>query len=331
MPVNIDQWHAGIGRFHSRIVISKTKNNFSDPIIIFKCMLAFFYNIFLSIFILKAGDIELNPGPKKIPYSYFSCCHWNVDSLAADNYSKVLALKAYNSTYKYDFICISETFHDSSFEPDDKDLMLDGYNLIRSDHPSNTKRGGVCFYYKESLAVHLVDITSLPECLVCEVTIQNKKEGYVAVMYRSPSQNSIEFESFLSGFEDMLSSVLFSKSQFTVNLGDFNARSSTWWSNDITNINGTLIDSLKTTRGFKQLISHATHILPQSISCIDLIFTDQPNYVIDCGTQLSLNKNCHHQITFSKLNLKVEYPPPYSVLSGILKNQIMMRLKEVYE
>ena len=161
--------------------------------------------------------------------------------------------------------------------------MFDGYKLIRSDHPSNTKRGGVCIYYKESLVVRLVDITSLPECLVCEVTIQNKK-GYVAVMYRSPSQSSIEFESFLSGFEDILSSVLFSKSQFTVILGDFNARSSTWWSNDITNINGTLIDSLTTTHGFKQLISDATHILPQLTFCIDLIFTDQPNYIIDCGT-----------------------------------------------
>ena len=41
--------------------------------------------------------------------------------------------------------------------------MLEGYNLIRSDHPSNTKRGGVCIYYKESLAVRLVGITSLPE------------------------------------------------------------------------------------------------------------------------------------------------------------------------
>ena len=78
--------------------------------------------------------------------------------------------------------------------------MLDAYNLIWSDHPSNTKRGGVCIYDKESLAVSLVDITSLPECLVCEGTIQNNK-GFVAVMYWSPSQSSIEFESFLYGFE----------------------------------------------------------------------------------------------------------------------------------
>ena len=78
--------------------------------------------------------------------------------------------------------------------------MLEGYNLIRSDHPSNIKRGGLCICYKESLAVRLADITSLPECLACELTIQNKK-GYVAVMYRSPSQSSIEFESFFLVFK----------------------------------------------------------------------------------------------------------------------------------
>ena len=70
--------------------------------------------------------------------------------------------------------------------------MLEDYNFIRSDHPSNTKRSGVCIYYVESLAVCLVDITSLPKYLVCEVTIQNKK-GYVAVICRSPSQSSIFF------------------------------------------------------------------------------------------------------------------------------------------
>ena len=111
--------------------------------------------------------------------------------------------------------------------------MIKGYNLIRSDHPSNTKRGGVCIYYKESLAVCIVNITSLTECLVCEVTIQNKK-GYVAVLYRSPSQSTSEFESFLFGLEDFLSNALCSKSQFNVVLGDLNA----WWPEDITTLHG---------------------------------------------------------------------------------------------
>ena len=50
------------------------------------------------------------------------------------------------------------------------------------------------------------------------------------------------------------------------------------------------------------------------MSCIDLIFTDQPNYVNDCSTPPSLHKNCCDQITFCKLDLKVEYPPTYQRL-----------------
>ena len=35
------------------------------------------------------------------------------------------------------FICIGETFLNSSFESNDKGLMIEGYNLIKSDHQSN--------------------------------------------------------------------------------------------------------------------------------------------------------------------------------------------------
>ena len=49
--------------------------------------------------------------------------------------------------------------------------MMEGNYLIRSDQPSNTKRGGICVYFKESLAVGVVNITSFHESLVCEFTI----------------------------------------------------------------------------------------------------------------------------------------------------------------
>ena len=37
-------------------------------------------------------------------------------------------------------LCFSQTFLDSSIKPDDKDLVIDGHNLIQADHPDNTKR-----------------------------------------------------------------------------------------------------------------------------------------------------------------------------------------------
>ena len=61
----------------------------------------------------------------------------------------------------------------------------------------------------------------------------------------------------------------------------------------------------------KQVITEPTHILESSASCIDLIFTNQSNIVMDSGVNLSLHEKCHHQIIYSKLNLRIEYPPPY--------------------
>ena len=96
MPVNINQWRPGIGRFHSHLVILKTKKKLSDPVVIFKCIFTFFCNVFLSILILKPGDIELNPGPQKNSHSYLSCCQWNVNSLTTEKPTKSL-LKATKS------------------------------------------------------------------------------------------------------------------------------------------------------------------------------------------------------------------------------------------
>ena len=60
-----------------------------------------------------------------------------------------------------------------------------------------------------------------------------------------------------------------------------------------------------------QLSQEPTHILDSSSSCIDLIFTSQPNLVIESGSHSSLHSNCHHQIVFAKFNLSIFYPPPY--------------------
>ena len=42
------------------------------------------------------------------------------------------------------------------------------------------------------------------------------------------------------------------------------------------------------------------------------IFVNQSNLVIDAGNHPLLHQNCHRQVMFCKLNLKIEYPPPYA-------------------
>ena len=79
---------------------------------------------------------------------------------------KLSSVAAYNTIHKYDFICISETYLDSSVRTDDRDILINGYNIICADHPSNNKRGGVCIYYWESLAAQLVKSNYLSKCLL---------------------------------------------------------------------------------------------------------------------------------------------------------------------
>ena len=62
----------------------------------------------------------------------------------------------------------------------------------------------------------------------------------------------------------------------------------------------------------KQLITEHTHILENTSSCIDLIFTNQPKFLLDSGVHSTLHPKCHHKVIDSKLNLKTEKPPPYT-------------------
>ena len=164
MTVSLAQWRAVIGIFSCRKVaischVCNSAKNFVSMFEVLLCCWCYFESAFLFlltltymfIFLQCHRDIEPNPGPRKQKPNYFSVCHCNLNSLIAHTFSKLIQLQAYNSIYKYDFICLSETYPDSS-TPDNL-IEIEGYKIIRADHPDNIKRGGVCIYYKESLPV----------------------------------------------------------------------------------------------------------------------------------------------------------------------------------
>ena len=198
---------------------------------------------FLYIFVLLLchGDIEPNPSPKKLKKDSLSVFHWNLNILSAHNFSKLTQLKAYISMYKHDFICLSEAYLDSSTT--DSLLKIDGYNLVRADHPNGIKRGAVCIYYKESLPVRVISLPYLKEALLSEI---------VSVIYCFHSQNNSEFDLFLCNFEKLLSKTSKHKPSLSVITCEFNARSSSWWSKDINTTEGSKLFSLISSNGFPQ-------------------------------------------------------------------------------
>ena len=74
----------------------------------------FCYVSFFTILLLKHSDVDRNPGTRKAKSENFSCSHENVNTLLGHGWEKLFLIEAYNSVYKHDFICTSETFLDSS-------------------------------------------------------------------------------------------------------------------------------------------------------------------------------------------------------------------------
>ena len=114
----------------------------------------------------------------------------------------------------------------------------------------------------------------------------------------------------LDKFEMMLETP-WQKGSFLMTInGDFNAKSCNWYNYDKTSIEGSTIESITSQFGLHQLINKTTHLLQNSSSCIDLIFTSQPNVAVELGVHPPLHQNCHHKTIFAKFSLKIYYPPP---------------------
>ena len=143
-----------------------------------------------------------------------------------------------------------------------------------------------------------------------EISFGGKICNFIS-LYRSSSQSSDTFEDFADNLELNLDKIANKSPYLLVVLGDFNAKSSNWYKHDKTTYEGSKTDAITSQFDLQQLIKEPTHILTDSSSCIDLLFTSQHNLVMESGVHSSLHQNCHHQIIYAKINFKVFYPPPY--------------------
>ena len=71
-------------------------------------------------------------------------------------------------------------------------------------------------------------------------------------------------------------------------LNDFNARCTNWWKDDITNSAGREIASLTSSAGYTKIIDKPTHVINNSMLCIDLIFCTNQNVILKYGVNASI-------------------------------------------
>ena len=200
--------------YYSFLALSYTiKSNLNNVYYFFNCMvtksmssITLLPNIFFFICILnllcRCGNIETNPGPR---YSSLTFCHWNLNGHTAHDSTKISLLKPiFSSIIKTSYVYQKRFWN-----------------------PSDSKRDGVCIYYKEHiLHIKRDDICTLDSCLVREIRF--KGENYILFcIYRSLSHD--EFEFFCVNFHLLLNNINDKFLICFIVTGDFNARCSSWW------------------------------------------------------------------------------------------------------
>ena len=73
-------------------------------------------------------------------------------------------MEANNAVNKFDIICLSESFLNSSIPTENNNLKINDYKIVRPDCPNYVKRGGLCAYVRESLPVFNFSNFYLSEC-----------------------------------------------------------------------------------------------------------------------------------------------------------------------
>ena len=175
------------------------------------------------IFVNLSDDNGENSGPKPTPCQSFSICLWNINSVSSQSFSKISLPRTYNSIDRFDVIFIFETFLNSDTTFNDDNLKSEGYNIVRSDHLSNSRKSGACIYYKP-FTLKILDIKYLQEGIIVQVLIENNLCNFISV-YRSPSQPTDSFDEIVDSLELTLDEVAYHKPFLIPVLGNFNVKS----------------------------------------------------------------------------------------------------------
>ena len=272
-----------------------------------------FYEI-KNMLLIVSGSVHPNPGPEN--KSRLSFGVWNLDSLLAREGCKIDQIEAIQSIHKFDIFGVVESYLNDSI-PNEK-LKIDGFSPVpfrKDSKGANTHpKGGVCLYFREDTPiVERNDLaTNFDECIVSQIKLKNKKI-FIVLIYRSPSQNTSDFDNFLKNIHSLMANIDKEKPDTVIITGDFNARSPLFWENELTETSeGKQLSEIMTLNSFEQLINSPTHLPRENIAtCIDLIFTNKPTSFVDSGTLPSPDDKCKHQIIFGTLNYQLPCPPKY--------------------
>mgnify|MGYP003547058831 FL=1 len=184
-------------------------------------------NLWSLLFLLLAGDVQLNPGPPMINFT-----HLNIHSLC----NKSASLSNYLSSHPTDILSLNETW----IQPDDSpnfasSLIPPRYSIIHTPRSTGQKGGGVAIVFRSFLKITRL-ATTLPtpksfELMTTKLICGNKQFILINI-YRPPSHTFINpitkepvskdlIQLFYEEFTSLLEHFISSPSELIIT-GDFN-------------------------------------------------------------------------------------------------------------
>ena len=152
------------------------------------------------------------------------------------------------------------------------------------------------------------DLEILNETIVAEIKV-DRENIFCVLSYRHHNQSTEEFEEYNNSLQGIYDRIQQEKPITTIIAGDFNARSSLFWENDIETTEGRLFNNFVISNNLEELINEPTHIRNDgSQSCIDLIFTDQL-YLFTDSVLPSLDTHSEHNIIYGNINFNFPCHP----------------------
>ena len=182
--------------------------------------LIFFVSV-LQVLLFLSGTVELNPGPVS-PQKKLSFAVWN---LPARDFARIPLIESLQNINDFDMFDVCESMLTSNIL--NEDIYINGFSPepFRSDKGLNTRNGGICLYFKESLPIkERRDLEIIPETIVAEIKLIRKKI-FVVLSHCQPNISIGEFNEYLNSLEKNHESIRKDNSYVSILYGDFNAKS----------------------------------------------------------------------------------------------------------
>ena len=97
--------------------------------------------------------------------------------MAGHDFIKVHLIEAFVKTQNFNILCLSEILIDSTADLNVEKININGYSILKAisfnSDPSNSKRGFVCIYFKQTLPLfRRDDINAMQETTVRHISVK---------------------------------------------------------------------------------------------------------------------------------------------------------------